>query len=98
MSMVATFYPAPNAVGDYCNRPDVYEAAVAKQSEHLPAPFMARLRSTGRTPAAGDVKYVFVTRSGPGPIRQPLSESLISPETGLPVEPGPAHKRMKIGE
>ena len=54
------------------------------------------LNATGRIPKAGDVKYVFVTKSGPGPISQDSSESLLDSSTGLPIEPGPKHKRMKI--
>ena len=50
----------------------------------------------GRVPNAGDVKYIFHTKSGPGPLQQPPSESLLDPETGNPVAPGPKHKRMRI--
>lgn len=50
----------------------------------------------GRLPNAGDVKYIFHTKSGPGPLQQPPSESLLDPETGNPVAPGPKHKRMRI--
>ncbi len=98
MAMVTAFYPAPGSSADYCNRPDIYDNTAARQSELLPPSVMARLQSTGRVPRAGDVKYVFVTKSGPGPVRQPLEESLLDPATGDLVEPGPRHKRMRIGE
>lgn len=92
LSMVAAFYPAPGAVENYTNAPERL-SSVAQPSEEL----MSKYRSTGRTPVANDVKYVFVTKAGPGPQRQPLNESLLDPATGQPVEPGPNHKRMQIG-
>lgn len=98
MAMVTAFYPAPGASSDYCNRPDIYDSAAQRQNELLGPATMTRLHATGRVPKAGDVKYVFVTKSGPGPIRQPLTESLLDPATGNPVEPGPRHKRMRIGD
>lgn len=95
LSMVATFYPAPSAVEKYCNTPERFSAAAGQTlSEDL----LAKYHATGRKPSANDVKYVFVTKAGPGPQEQPLSESLLDPATGNLVEPGPKHQRMKIGE
>lgn len=98
MAMVTAFYPAPGASADYCNRPDIYDSAAARQADLLSPATMTRLHATGRVPRAGDVKYVFVTKSGPGPVRQPIEESLLDPATGGLVEPGPRHKRMRIGD
>lgn len=95
LAVMAKYFPAPGAAADYCNKPDEF-SKVQGDASLIPAELAAKLDKTGRNPAAGDVKYVFVTKSGPGPLRQPLSESLLDPATGLPVPPGPKHKRMKI--
>ncbi len=95
--MSALYFPAPNQTADYCNKPEEFDRVKADEGL-LPEDLKTRLAATGRIPKSGDVKYVFVTKSGPGPIRQDDSERLLDPSTGLPVEPGPRHKRMKIGE
>lgn len=94
-AVMTKYFPAPGALRDYCNNVPEYAAAVAKQA-FLPEQLLASLNKTGRTPVAGDVKYMFHTRSGPGPIRQPQSEALLSPQTGLPVPAGPRHQQMKV--
>jgi hypothetical protein len=94
-SVMTKYYPAPGALREYCNNTAAYADAVSKQV-FLPEPLGAALAKTGRTPAAGDVKYMFYTRSGPGPVEQPQSEALLSPQTGLPVPAGPKHKQMKV--
>lgn len=98
LAMVATFFPPPGNTESYCNRPDRYESALQNAGALLPADLQLRLHSTGRVVKAGDVKYVFVTKSGAGPICQPASERLLDPVSGLQVEPGPSHKRMRISE
>ncbi len=80
----------------YCNRPDVYNQVAAAVNTFVPAELNTRLAATGRIPKEGDVKYVFVTKSGPGPILQPAEESLLDAATGLPVPPGPNHRRLQI--
>ena len=60
----------------------------------------AQLSRTGLSrKAAGDVKYVFVTKAGPGPTRQSAEEHLLDPTSGLPVVPrGLKHRRLRIGD
>ena len=94
-AVMTKYFPAPGALRDYCNNVPEYADAVAKQA-FLPEQLLASLEKTGRTPVAGDVKYMFHTQSGPGPISQPQSEALLSPQTGLPVPAGPRHKQMKV--
>ena len=48
------------------------------------------------THTAGDVKYIFYTKSGPGPILQPIEEAVLDTTTGLPIDVSHKHKRMKI--
>lgn len=94
-SVMTKYFPAPGAVRDYCNNVVEFADAVSKHA-FLPAGLVAALAKTGRTPVAGDVKYMFHTRSGPGPVQQPQSEALLSPTTGLPVPAGPKHAQMKV--
>jgi hypothetical protein len=97
LALSALYFPAPNGTSNYCNKPDEFDRVNADASL-LSEELKVKLAATGRVPKSGDVKYVFVTKSGPGPISQPESERLLDTTTGLPVEPGPSHKRMKIGE
>ena len=95
------YFPAPGGNAEaYCNKPEEYNDVVAHMDKYLSTAagvdMRTELNATGRVPAAGDVKYIFVTKSGPGPVAQPAEESLLNPATGLPVEPGPKHKRMQI--
>lgn len=93
LAMAALHFPAPNGNNDkYCNAPQRLSAAPAVSAE-----LAARYAATGHAPRAGDVKYVFVTKAGPGPQRQ-LTESLLDPASGMPAQAGPKHQRMKIGE
>lgn len=94
LSAMIKYFPAPGPSAEYCSDPALYDsmASVGSLSEELEA----SLARVGWKPRAGDVKYIFVTKPGPGPIRQPLSESLIDPITGLPRPPGPAHRRLQI--
>lgn len=94
-SVMTKYFPAPGALRDYCNNVGEYAEAVSKHA-FLPEKLSASLAKSGRIPASGDVKYMFYTRSGPGPVEQPMSEALLSPQTGLPVPAGPRHKQMKV--
>lgn len=97
VAVMAKYFPAVGGnSAAYCNRPDEYNRIVSKSSELLSADLIAQLDDTGRQPTEGDVKYVFLTRCGPGPIQQPAEEALLDANTGLPREPGPKHKRMKL--
>ena len=97
--MVTLYFPTNDASAQtYCNRPEDFLRVAAENDSFLPNDLKAKLATTGRVPKAGDVKYVFVTKSGPGPINQPQSEALLDAATGEPREAGPKHKRLKIGE
>ena len=91
------YFPAPGAAEDYCSNPNEYNRVNnSSSSSILSDDLIQSLNSTGRVPNAGDVKYIFLTKPGPGPICQPLRESLLDPTSGLPIPPGPSHKRLKI--
>lgn len=85
---------ATAAAAHYCNNAAALQAAV--RSVELSPELLSKLDATGRSPRSGDVKYMFLTKSGPGPIRQPREDSLLNEDSGLCKEPGPKHKRMKI--
>lgn len=93
LAVSAHFFPAPREVEDYCNEPALFRQVdgVAAHAE-----IIAKIAAKGFVRQAGDVKYVYSTKSGPGPQVQPASEHLLDSNTGLPVEPGPKHKRMQI--
>lgn len=100
---MAHYFPAPNDPADYCNNPTLYNDVVTEVDRYLTTPtagsgreLLTKLDATGRIPNAGDVKYIYTTKAGPGPIIQPSTESLLDSTTGQPVAPGPKHKRMKI--
>jgi hypothetical protein len=91
------YFPAPNSDASlYCNKPAEFDALVAQFDSLVSAELLAKLEAAGRIPSAGDVKYVFLTKSGPGPIAQPVEESLLDPKNGQPVEPSSKHRRMKL--
>jgi diphosphomevalonate decarboxylase len=96
-AVMARYFPAPNRddIGAYTNSPDIYNKVTA-DSEIIPADLLAKLDRCGRVPTAGDVKYMFHTKSGPGPIHQPLSEAVLDTTTGLPIDVSHKHKRMQI--
>lgn len=96
MAAMAFFFPAPGRSSDYCSDPAFYDECKRKCAELVPEELMTKLLATGRVPCAGDVKYVFHTKAGPGPIKQPDDESLLDPATGLPVAPKPHHKKLEI--
>jgi hypothetical protein len=69
---------------------------VTSDASLIPAELIEKLDKCGRAPASGDVKYIFYTKSGPGPIHQPLSEAVLDTSTGLPIDVSHKHARMKI--
>lgn len=93
---MAMYFPAPGDLADYCNNPAELGRIVKDTASLLPAELLARLETSGRTPRAGDVKYMFLTKAGPGPVKQGAEEHLLSPATGLPVAASSKHKRMRI--
>lgn len=98
LAVMAKYFPAPNASDLYCNKPAEFDRVSTPETYAtlVPSELSTKLSATGRIPHAGDVKYIFHTKSGPGPISQPLSESLLDPLTGQSVPPGPKHQRMII--
>lgn len=90
------YFPAPGDSSAYCNKPAEFDSLVAQFDEIVPAELASKLEGAGRKPAAGDVKYVFLTKSGPGPVPQPVEESLLNPLNGQPVQPSSKHSRMKL--
>jgi hypothetical protein len=101
-AVAAHYFPAPGEPADYCNDPALYARVVAEMDAFVApagcssAELLSKLDATGRVPKAGDVKYIYTTKAGPGPLHQPAEESLLDPKTGQPVAPGPKHKRMQI--
>jgi diphosphomevalonate decarboxylase len=97
LSVMAKYFPSHHAdVANYCSNPTMFAAVTAGESTIISGDLRASLEKTGCKPNPGDVKFVFVTKSGPGPIRQPAEESLLNPETGLPVPPNEKHRRLQI--
>jgi hypothetical protein len=96
MAVAAKYFPAPGQVADYTNNPKLYEQVSHGMSNYLPDELIHKINDTGRVAKAGDVKYIFTTQSGPGPIAQPMDESLIDPDTGYPRAPGPKHQKLQI--
>ncbi len=93
-AVMAKYFPAPGATKDYCNDPTFFENSLS--SNILSSELIAALDRTGRKPIPNDVKYMFYTKAGPGPIKQDDSESLLNPTTGLPVPPSKRHKQLSI--
>jgi len=92
VAVMTHYFPPNNSQTEYCNKP------LDLTSPLLTPELLNQLDRTGRVPHGGDIKYIFLTRSGPGPQKlEDLEESLIDPVTGLCKEnPGPKHKRMRI--
>jgi len=96
LAIMARYFPAPGPVADYTNNEEEFNSVNAEAEEMIPAELAAKLDKTGRTPNAGDVKYIFYTKSGPGPILQPIEEAILDTSTGLPIDVSHKHKRMRI--
>ena len=94
MSVFSKMFPAPGASAAYCSDPAFFDDCLTAA---LTPELSAELEKTGSKPVANDVKYMFYTKPGPGPIRQPLEEALLDPATGLPRPPSAKHKRLQIG-
>jgi diphosphomevalonate decarboxylase len=95
MSVMAKYFPAPGKIADYCSDVDFYNE-MANDTNRIPVDLIAKLEMTGRKSISGDVKYMFYTKAGPGPIKQSDEECLLDPATGLPVPPKPGHSRLVI--
>jgi diphosphomevalonate decarboxylase len=97
-SIMARYFPAPNSnsICDYTNNADYYNECTNNADNLIPADLANQLDKCGRVPASGDVKYMFYTKSGPGPIHQPIEEAILDTSTGLPIDVSHKHKRMRI--
>lgn len=97
VSVMSKYFPPYNHsnLGEYCNDATRLFHAIQNQ-ENLPSSLVSLLDKCGRVPVAGDVKYMFITKSGPGPINVGIEHSLLDPSTGLPVPPRPEHRQLKI--
>lgn len=95
MSVVSKYFPATGDISGYCNNVNAFETAIASLTK-LPAELIQRLDRTGRVPKAGDVKYVFLTRAGPGPKCLDPSEALLDSSTGLPSAQVGKIRRLQV--
>jgi len=93
LAVMAKYFPSPGITADYTNDVVFYEKAKGFTLDSM----QGELDKAGKVPTPNDVKYIFYTKSGPGPIQQPITESLLDPVTGDPVPPSSKHKRMNIG-
>ena len=85
LAIFASYFPARGSVDEYTNNPALFQSCLGRAGSLMTdAALNARLR-TLRTPKAGDVKYIFSTRPGSGPQKQPIEEALLSPSTALPA-------------
>jgi hypothetical protein len=97
LTVMSKYFPPMSLnLSEYCNEEGALSAAIRSQGS-LPSDLLASLQRCGRNPVPGDVKYIFVTRSGPGPINVGMEHALLDPATGLPVPPRPEHRQLKVG-
>ena len=94
-AVMAKYFPAPGSSTDYCSNPAFFDKC-SSASDLIPEELATLLARTGRVPRSGDVKYVFHTSAGPGPVKQDADEMLLDPSTGMPVAPKPHHKKLEI--
>jgi len=97
LAVFSTYFPSTNDAKDYCNKPDMYVSAEKNRCSLVPKELLVACDKTGRKCSVGDVKYVFVTQPGPGPVQQPIEEALIDLTTGGYKAPSDKHKRLNIG-
>ena len=95
LSVISRYFPAPADSGSYCNDVKSFDNAISAQTR-LPAELIALLDKTGRVSQSGDVKYVFLTRAGPGPQSLQEEESLLDTSTGLPNDRGAKIQRLQV--
>jgi diphosphomevalonate decarboxylase len=79
-ALMVHYFPSTGA--DYISHADF-----AKQIEEytLDPTLLAATDKTGRTPTTGEVKMIYYTKSGPGPLRLGLEDSNLDPNTGLNI-------------
>jgi hypothetical protein len=97
LSVMSKYFPPMSAnISEYCNDKEALCAAIQRQGA-LPGDLLSSLERCGRVPVPGDVKYIFVTRPGSGPINVGMEHALLDPATGQPVPPRPEHRQLKVG-
>lgn len=79
-ALMLHYFPATGS--EYVSNVE-YRAKI--ESYTLDPSLLAATDKTGRTPAAGDVKMFYYTKSGPGPLKLGLEDSNLDPQTGLNV-------------
>lgn len=80
-ALMLHFYPSlAGQEESYVNNKDIAEKA---KSFELDPTLVSSVEKTGRDPNAGDVKMVYYTKSGPGPLTLSSDEALIDAATGL---------------
>jgi len=94
-AVMARHFPTAGDTNDYHSDPGFFESCVASPSLVPPA-LQEALDKTGHTPKSGDVKYMFYTKPGPGPIKAADEDILLDPSTGMPVPPQPQHRKLVI--
>jgi diphosphomevalonate decarboxylase len=87
-ALMLHYFPTDNNVNDYISNPD-FATAVSEYT--LDPELIQHCDKTGRTPTAGDVKKVYYTKSGPGPLTLSDDESNLDPVTGLNIYQPPPH-------
>jgi hypothetical protein len=97
LSVMSKYFPPMSAnASEYCNDETALRSAMQRQGA-LPGDLLSSLQRCGRVPVPGDVKYIFVTRPGSGPINVGMGHALLDPATGQPVPPRPEHRQLKVG-
>jgi len=97
LAVFSKYFPTAEAPKDYCNKPEEYISAEKNRASLASQELLEKCDKTGRQCTMGEVKYCFVTKPGPGPVLQPLEESLIDLQTGGYKAPSEKHKRLNIG-
>lgn len=100
LSIFGIFFPSNSSSDKFCNDSKLLEDSI-KQSDHLISKdLMEKLHKTGRSSSSyGDIKYIFSTKVGSGPVQQPREECLLDVLTGLPLENiSTKHSRLVINQ
>jgi diphosphomevalonate decarboxylase len=83
VSLILHYFPSTGE-GYIANQSEMVKAAVQKHSLSLDL-IKAVDNVLGQVPRRGDVKMIYFTKSGPGPLRLGEKEALIDPHSGLNV-------------
>ncbi len=100
MASLALYFPAPGASASYCNNAEEFDRCKMEAHTLVGEELMDKLGKCGRVPAANDVKYMFLTKVGGGPVLQTVEDSVIDLATGQPKPTQITdlkHMRMSIG-